>query len=94
MHLSGFIVRIHRNARSAERQKRDAFNIVINFHLIFTIQKTLVIEHPLSICPISHGQLHILLMSDPHIKGNETEGTYREADSQFGDVFQLHTARA
>ena len=27
-------------------------------------------------------------------RDNKTEGTYREADSQFGDVFQLHTARA
>ena len=28
------------------------------------------------------------------LRDNKTEGTYREVDSQFGEVFQLHTARA
>ena len=44
------------------------FKIVMNFHLIFTMQKYLVTGNPLSICPICPRQLHILLMSDPHIK--------------------------
>jgi len=69
--LSDFIIRNYQDAQSPERQKRVALNTVMNFHLIFMIHKTLVVEHPSSICPISHTQLHTLLMSDPHIKRHQ-----------------------
>jgi len=69
-----------------------AFNIGMNFHLIFIIPKKLLTIP----CPFAQFLMHNFTsyLSQTHtLRDNKTEGTYRDADSQFGDVFQPHTAR-